>query len=379
MKKLLVLAFLSLTSSILFAQWSYLGNSSVQGRCLASDGYNLFLGTDYGGILRSSNNGLTWDTVNNGLTQRVIRDIEIRDSILFAGTWNGLFISSDGGQLWKQMNNGISNLDITSIVAKDSLILAGTNGGGIFKSLDTGRNWTAINNNLESSQLNVLSLVADSTTIYAGTYVGIVKSTDNGKSWKSVNGVKIQTTSIDIYDSIMIAGTIDGVYKSENRGETWFKSSYGITEDYVTAVLIEDKIMFAGTWGESIFNSIDNASSWIPNNTNFTGNYISDFTIHNNKLIASTLYEGVWELSNILVFLPEETSIEFNSLFPNPVADLLRFKQTPDRVSIFNYIGELKKSYLGQKDINISEFDPGVYIILIEENNRVYKRKFFKE
>ena len=68
-------------------------------------------------------------------------------------------------------------------------IYAGTYGGGVFKSLDGGSTWYAINAGL--TNLHIYSLAIDPTntqTVYAGTEQGgVFKSTNGGSSWSAVN------------------------------------------------------------------------------------------------------------------------------------------------------------------------------------------------
>ncbi len=366
MKKLFTLFIVLFYSHFIYAQWSPLGLSDIQCRCLATDGIGLFVGTDHGGIFRSVDNGLTWDTINNGLTELVVRDIEINGSNIYAGTWNGMFLTDDHGASWKPINNGLTHLDIRAIETLDSIIYIGTNGGGVFKSSDNGNNWTAINNGL--SQKGVLALAVDSFRIYAGTYSGIFTSSDGGNSWNSLNGINIQTSSIDISDSIIIAGTVDGCYKSDNLGETWVKSSSGITEDYVTAVIIKEKDMYAGTWGGSVFLSIDNADSWNSYNVDLSGNYISDFIIHNGNLIASTLYEGVWVYEKAVNINEIPNDLHIN-IFPNPATDIFTINPEPKSVEIFNSIGQLEQKYDSKNKIDVTQFAKGLYFVRVETDN----------
>jgi hypothetical protein len=73
--------------------------------------------------------------------------------------------------------------------ANPAMLYAGTNGGGIFKSTDSGGTWAATNMGL--TNLYVSALVIDPenpATLYAGTfYGGIFKSTDSGGTWIAAN------------------------------------------------------------------------------------------------------------------------------------------------------------------------------------------------
>lgn len=66
-------------------------------------------------------------------------------------------------------------------------LYAGT-GRGVYKSTDSGRQWTAINTGLSDRNVEVVAIDPHSPTIlYAGTYGGVFKSIDRGGSWTSNN------------------------------------------------------------------------------------------------------------------------------------------------------------------------------------------------
>lgn len=70
-------------------------------------------------------------------------------SVVYAGSYGqGVFKSVDGGLTWQSINNGISNLFIQtiSLTPDGGTLYAGTYGSGIFRSTDGGANWTAVNN-----------------------------------------------------------------------------------------------------------------------------------------------------------------------------------------------------------------------------------------
>jgi photosystem II stability/assembly factor-like uncharacterized protein len=77
----------------------------------SNDNY-IFLGInsvnyDSGGVLRSSDEGATWQAVNYGLLIPSVRTLAKNgQGELFAGSTDGIYISSDNGNLWNNINNG---------------------------------------------------------------------------------------------------------------------------------------------------------------------------------------------------------------------------------------------------------------------------------
>ena len=81
------------------AQWKKTGEIPYgKIRCLTFKDTSIFAGTYGGGIYRSIDNGLTWDSVNAGLKNKYIKSLTVNGQNLFAG--------SDGGGVFKSINNG---------------------------------------------------------------------------------------------------------------------------------------------------------------------------------------------------------------------------------------------------------------------------------
>ena len=133
---------------------------------------------------------VSWTQVGRaqtGLTNGIVRALQIdpaTTNIIYAATDGGVFQSIGSGDAWeKQLNTPRVTalaLDSTNIPnpATNRTLYAGTQRGGVFRSVNSGLSWVAINNGL--SDTNVLSLVSlSSTTLYAGTFGGGVFLTFN--------------------------------------------------------------------------------------------------------------------------------------------------------------------------------------------------------
>lgn len=112
---------------------------------------------------------------------------------LYAGiNIKGVIKSTNGGGDWKTMNNGLTELTVSALAIDPqtpNTLYAGTFSHNVFRSVDGGENWVAANTGLIDS--HVAALVIDPlapSTIYAGAWSeGIIKSTDGGWSWSAVN------------------------------------------------------------------------------------------------------------------------------------------------------------------------------------------------
>ncbi|MBI3328642.1 MAG: hypothetical protein HYZ81_18315, partial [Nitrospinae bacterium] len=109
---------------------------------------------------------------------------------------------------------------------RSGTVYAGTTRAGIFRSMDGGATWTALNEGLGST--SVLSLVADrseATTLYAGTVAGLYRRTDGEARWTMLGGERLRSVTAVAPDphhvDSLYAGTGGFVLKSLDGGQSW--------------------------------------------------------------------------------------------------------------------------------------------------------------
>jgi photosystem II stability/assembly factor-like uncharacterized protein len=114
--------FLLLGTNKMISQWEQVdGPNGAWVNCIIVGGTNIFCGTHGGGIYRSSDNGISWISVNNGLTDYDVKCLAIKGTIIFAGTSNaGVFRSTDNGENWKAINYGLLGLSINVFAVSDN-------------------------------------------------------------------------------------------------------------------------------------------------------------------------------------------------------------------------------------------------------------------
>ncbi|MFY9611575.1 MAG: hypothetical protein WAU45_23550 [Blastocatellia bacterium] len=134
--------------------WTSVGPQGGRVQALAIDPSNadiIYAGTDGGGVLKSTNGGAVWTTLNTGnTTPRIlpfrpdyIPSIAIDRSstnIIYAGTDGGIIKSTNGGLSWVEIRiRLLSTVDILAIDPSNTRtvyagsIYVGTHGAGIIK------------------------------------------------------------------------------------------------------------------------------------------------------------------------------------------------------------------------------------------------------
>ena len=147
-----------------------------------ADGYQEELGK----LEITTDNGNSW---NNNAISRFIYSIGFNaDGDIFVGTWNGsgsLYRSTNNGNSWDKINNGFPLLSgpyadgttyltvVTLATSPGGVVYAGTDFEGVFRSTDNGDNWTKISSGLTNMWVSSLA-INQQGYIFAGTSGGTV-------------------------------------------------------------------------------------------------------------------------------------------------------------------------------------------------------------
>lgn len=189
----------------------------------ASIGNMIFAGTN-NGVYLSTDDGTSWTTVNNGLSYsnydsvyghapQVWRLIAV-GAELFAGTiGEGIFRSSDYGMNWSQVDNGLNNLGVYGLAAIGTSVFAGSfsdySTGGVFISTNSGSSWQPVNTGLTNHMINFL--YANGSDLYAGSNTRIFESTNEGTGWTVLDSLSV--VCLVGYGPNLLAGTSNGIVR----------------------------------------------------------------------------------------------------------------------------------------------------------------------
>lgn len=280
MKKVLFFIVLFfITSQVTFCQsdsiggWSLNFNNYARIFCGVINPVNqsiMYIGGLDSGVYKTTNGGLNWFAVNNGLTYNKVQAMDIckgSPDVLYVGTdQNGgansaIYKTTNGGNNWFYVGTTLAdtskaiqaiavhptNPDIVWICVFDGLSPSTV---GLWKTTNGGNNWFPSNNGIASDNKNLLAVVINPlnpNVLYAGTSLvlpgstgpsKIYKSYDGGANWiLSSNGLPTATSSNNPVRAISISNvdtsrvlavlfvndTTGGVYISTNAGQSWSK------------------------------------------------------------------------------------------------------------------------------------------------------------
>jgi hypothetical protein len=197
----------------------------------------LFASTQFAGMFRSKDNGVTWTPCNNGLnTNGPVGEMVTVGSSIFTKSAQKVYRSLDKGDSWAPASNGITSGKLWTLHAEGSVLLAGMNTYGsqtpvLYKSVDI--------TDMASGPNGIYAIAHNS--IWSGTSVYF--SSDYGNTWKDLN-VTGYPQFIKSAGSVIFLGTNGGLLYSMN-GTNWNTENTG----FLTATLINS----LETWHDTLF------------------------------------------------------------------------------------------------------------------------------
>ena len=270
--------------------WAFAGDALVGFTGLAVDPStrgNLYAANPGGGgVYKSTNGGVNWTPMNNGLSVSGavppvgVVEVDPNDArVVIAGTaGGGIFVSLDGAATWAPAASGLSGAVVDSLAFSKAspTAFAGTHGLGVFRSTDLGSTWSASNVGFDASLVS--AVVADAQTAgraVAGAYDGVHVTTDGGLDWSApTTGLTAPVSSIaDGGAGTLLAGTIGGgVLASHDGGWSWVASANGLSDPDVGAIAVDpsdSRTVYAGTArpydgtnSERVYKSTDGGATW---------------------------------------------------------------------------------------------------------------------
>jgi photosystem II stability/assembly factor-like uncharacterized protein len=394
---------------------------------------NVYAGLSGGGIYRSTDNGENWEQV--GLTVAGVKALAISPSngSLFASI-SGMSRSTDSGLTWHSVNNGLSASDINIIAIKpEGTIFAGCGISNwaypnpcIFRSTDDGNSWSVIETGLQRHDVKGIA-IDDFGNIYASNYYGVYKSTDNGDSWFKIEdlssgklvcnsagdlflaGNGIWKLSVNDTDWVQVStasnmysffcGSNDYLYtanlRSTDNGETW--TVMGLNE-WHTSSFAENSLghLFCGTfnYGSGIWRSTDFGDTWTQINTGLPTMDIRSVAVDaDDYLYAGTNGYSMYKTTTSTITSVEEdrnTPKTFNLAqnYPNPFNPITKISYAIPQNSfvelkVFNLLGQEITTLVNQEkpagyyevDFNASNLPTGVYIYKLQAGSFIETRK----
>jgi len=259
----------------------------------------LFVSAYPGGLMRSTDGGVTWSD-RNGITPSVIVDDPLRQGYysfaidptnsneMWLGTWgSGIYKSHDAMLLnYPAFGEGRTMLgvDIYRIAmdpADPSQVYVASE-QGVYHTSDEGETWSSLSNGLPTTQVRSLAFTANGRLLAGTLGYGVYAYSrwqsaweplqafrEFGTFWPIWSGRPLYQYSTILIDPIdpdtMYFGTFPaGIYKTTDGGTHWSEKNVGWTNDGVFCLVFHPEstdVVYAGTYN-GVNRSLDAGEHW---------------------------------------------------------------------------------------------------------------------
>ncbi len=180
--------------------WSqiYIDAPTVTVDTLAVDQYNdsvIYLTVSRGDLIKSSDQGSTWQTVYRakGQVKKIVIDTNDSRNLYLVTVKNGAFYSHDGGDTWSDFSESLKDqklgsnvIDVVLVKSEPQLIFL-VAADGVLRSNDSGDTWEKLGLIPPENKAAINALAVDpndSQQIYYITNSDFYSSQDGGQTWK---------------------------------------------------------------------------------------------------------------------------------------------------------------------------------------------------
>ncbi len=319
-----------------FAQWQKIPDLEYTNiYCMLTSGDSIiFVGGDYGTLLRSSDNGSTWTSVmGNGFWVDTVLSLGQGLGYIFAGA-NGagsIYRSSDQGLNWNPANSGfLQSAQVTGFTFVDTKLFAATN-CGVYSSVDSGGSWNidtsglGLNQSYPGDGNGLAGITSSGSKLYTIKWQGgyVYSKSADSISWQQISSeylnIGLAITSIDT--NIFIAAQ-KGIYLYEG-GTTWLPKNNGLSISDTSWIAqcifarsgssLFAKISTSSIYTSGIYVTNDLGENWTKLNDNvFSGSSINAVTANNKYIFVSAGYNS-WRMLIEGVVPVELTSFTANA------------------------------------------------------------------
>ncbi len=266
----------------------------------------LYLCAADNGLMISEDSGKHWRRAMNGVADGHAQEIEISQNdpsrmVLLMNPWGKkgkvyVYESRNAGATWREIGfpvpvetlphfgyvDGLAtNVELDPL--SDDTIYVGTNGYGVYKTINAGKDWTRMNHGLSTPFIKGPGALRVHprypSTLFASTQTGgIYKSTNGASTWQRVTTGERFTFGMAIDPSepsrIVAGGAGNTLLITHDEGKTWQETHLPVDPSPQMAVFSvafhpqRPELVLAGTIryvpgaGEGLFISTDSAKSF---------------------------------------------------------------------------------------------------------------------
>jgi len=284
----------------------------------------------YGKILKTTNGGSNWDSVDTPFTTHLLSVVVLNSNEVLACGFNRTVLKSiDFGNNWYRITNIYDGYSLNNLeFANENVGYIASQSGVILKSTNSGDSWFSLQHPYPFAQeFTCLSFLDISTgfVVGYGETLGspIAKTTDGGISWiRYLNPTQTPLYSVKMANlDTGLIGNSYGFRRTINGGTNW-NITYTSGSFYTDIEFPTSEIAYAA--GGNIVKSTDGGINWNVQyslaNVQFGGvcfvNENTGYAVGQNGTIMKTTSGGVVNIKMVSNFIPDKYILYQN--YPNP-------------------------------------------------------------
>jgi photosystem II stability/assembly factor-like uncharacterized protein len=213
------------------------------------------------------------------------------DGVLFANSpGGGMFRSLDTGKSWRPfpVPGGDNNLSIENEIFYDAVsgLVYAFSGDGAYSASPRAGNWTWVYDNIPQ-----YFSIQGSTLVFSDA-VGVMISGDGGKFWKGIDGGRFPNRGkVLAAGSCVYIGNYGGpISVSCDGGNTW-KTPVGDTLSNSAQSMVAYQGAVLALTGSGLVRSLDSGKTWV----HWIGNLSGDSTLRDLSVTGNSLIASSWE------------------------------------------------------------------------------------
>jgi hypothetical protein len=278
-----------------------------------TSGTNVFVSTPGDGIFLSTNGGMNWTPVNEGLLLHTnhVSALAAFGTNLFAGTYGGAFRSTNNGTSWASI--GLTDSNIVFLAASRTCLFTRTGNGAMLRSTNNGDGW-------ESTTCPGSLAIIDSNLFAQHSNGQIDCSTDNGTTWTEFLPPPRQGVYPSYYRNFCASGkylfwkfyvedccpppfaSLHRVSTIDTTGQMTFPPGFGPYGDYMGEYVstFATNVLLGTGDGATLF-STNSGDDWkvlsVPSGISSPANPVLFVTLGTDLFVGGTSAAGIWKNS----------------------------------------------------------------------------------
>ncbi len=256
------------------------------------------LDNDFGLVWQTQDHGANWASVSKDLSSQGITGLAAGDGVFYCATsGDGVYRSIGHGASWVQCKAGYPAFSYSNgVIARGSFALDATSdyGHSLYRTTNRGLSWDTAYKGLGGAAVNSMIFDGPDVVISVGNFGGLFRSVDEGLNWIAMNSPKeVEMRGLYPWNGdLYLSGALTS-YVSRDHGASWQTLSVPSSRR-LYCFLNVGASLYAGS-DRGVYRSSDSGKSWgLDENSVLDSLIVKSLAYDGTMLYAGTTTAGVW-------------------------------------------------------------------------------------